>query len=628
MKKLTTISIFIFTILFSFTVVAQQMRSLRSGNKINIPKKIQKLVTDPLPAGKYTVGSGGDFPTIDSAFNKLSVDGIAGPVTLFLIDTLYTAPNDSSFTLVGPISGAGPNSKIILTPATNDVTIVGNGPAVLSFNSVSYLIIGYSGIRPSPSLKIHALYNPKFQWNDCVDFLNNSNHNLVELVIATSEDISRGSIGIAFWINDINATSGPDSNLICLNNIKKASIGIFVSGLMQNAVKRPIGNMIVNNSVGSETDSMITWGIQTEYCQNTTIKGNSVQNVRHYINNSFAVVSFGINSYWCNSSEIFNNKVYNISDNNSYYGAAGILLSGSAGEEGNNNLVYNNMIYDIRNSSVQSTSCAAGINIWNQNNPKIYYNSVYLSNTGSSPSRSSAFNVAEQCPNIDAKNNIFVNTREESLYTASSIYDYSVSNLTTNYNDLYCPQSQNNCVVKIGTSKYNQLIDWQALAKDVNSISEMPNFVNSDLHIDSSTPTNLESHGTPITGIDLDFDGDARGTTSTDIGADEFDGIVSAVETENNLPLEFALSQNYPNPFNPTTKIKYSIASVETHRDASVQLKVYDVLGREAATLVNETKKPGEYEIEFNAATLPSGVYFYQLKAGEFIQTKKMILLK
>ena len=101
------------------------------------------------------------------------------------------------------------------------------------------------------------------------------------------------------------------------------------------------------------------------------------------------------------------------------------------------------------------------------------------------------------------------------------------------------------------------------------------------------------------------------------------------------IPTAFALEQNYPNPFNPTTAIKYSIPVLETHlpagrqgRDASVQLRIYDILGREVATLVNETKAPGNYEVNFNASNLASGVYFYQLKAGEFILTKKMILLK
>jgi hypothetical protein len=80
---------------------------------------------------------------------------------------------------------------------------------------------------------------------------------------------------------------------------------------------------------------------------------------------------------------------------------------------------------------------------------------------------------------------------------------------------------------------------------------------------------------------------------------------------------------NYPNPFNPSTKIEFRIANF-----GFVLLKVYDVLGNEVATLVNEDKPAGIYEVEFNAVTLPSGVYFYQLRAGSFIQTKKMILIK
>ena len=107
--------------------------------------------------------------------------------------------------------------------------------------------------------------------------------------------------------------------------------------------------------------------------------------------------------------------------------------------------------------------------------------------------------------------------------------------------------------------------------------------------------------------------------------------IVVSVREEQIQPEGFYLSQNYPNPFNPVTKIKYSIPYVETRHASSLQivtLKIYDLLGREVATLVEEEKPAGEYEIEFNAANLPSGIYFYQLKAGQYSETKKMILLK
>lgn len=86
---------------------------------------------------------------------------------------------------------------------------------------------------------------------------------------------------------------------------------------------------------------------------------------------------------------------------------------------------------------------------------------------------------------------------------------------------------------------------------------------------------------------------------------------------------KFVLVQNYPNPFNPSTKIEYSIAE-----NSFVSLKVYDILGNEVAELVNEYKSMGEYQIEFNAAELPSGIYFYTLVSGNYISTKKLILLK
>lgn len=103
---------------------------------------------------------------------------------------------------------------------------------------------------------------------------------------------------------------------------------------------------------------------------------------------------------------------------------------------------------------------------------------------------------------------------------------------------------------------------------------------------------------------------------------------VSGDENFTNLN-NFVLEQNYPNPFNPVTSIEYVVASIEF-----VSLKVYDVLGNEVVTLVNEEKQPGVYKVEFSIVgtsrdlSLTSGIYFYQLKAGSFIQTNKMVYLK
>ncbi len=102
------------------------------------------------------------------------------------------------------------------------------------------------------------------------------------------------------------------------------------------------------------------------------------------------------------------------------------------------------------------------------------------------------------------------------------------------------------------------------------------------------------------------------------------------VENETFEPYSFTLYQNYPNPFNSTTKIKFTISGKAENYSAPyfVSLKVYNILGNEIATLVNETKSSGNYEINFNAIGLASGMYFYTLKVGNYSETKKLILLK
>jgi hypothetical protein len=113
----------------------------------------------------------------------------------------------------------------------------------------------------------------------------------------------------------------------------------------------------------------------------------------------------------------------------------------------------------------------------------------------------------------------------------------------------------------------------------------------------------------------------------------DFDGTFSysnEVEVDMSFPQIFSLEQNYPNPFNPSTSIKYTIPNVTLSgvEGSRVILKIYDLLGNQIATLVNENKPAGNYEVSFNAKNLSSGTYFYKLQAGSFVETKKMILLR
>ena len=121
------------------------------------------------------------------------------------------------------------------------------------------------------------------------------------------------------------------------------------------------------------------------------------------------------------------------------------------------------------------------------------------------------------------------------------------------------------------------------------------------------------------------FINDAKGWAVGELGTIiTYDGPVTFESSNSKVPIEYSLSQNYPNPFNPSTTIEYSIPE-----RTNVKLTVINIVGEEVTTLVNRTMDAGNYSVEFSAkGGLPSGVYFYSLQAGNFMTSKKMVLLK
>ena len=137
---------------------------------------------------------------------------------------------------------------------------------------------------------------------------------------------------------------------------------------------------------------------------------------------------------------------------------------------------------------------------------------------------------------------------------------------------------------------------------------------------EQTTPTTNNLNSIYFTSL---FNGWAVGTDGTILHTTNSGTTFIETTYSTAQPIDFVLQQNYPNPFNPSTKISWQspVSSWQT-------LKVYDVLGKEVATLVNEYKPRGRYEVEFDASHLSSGVYYYQLRAGEYVEIKKMILMK
>ena len=127
--------------------------------------------------------------------------------------------------------------------------------------------------------------------------------------------------------------------------------------------------------------------------------------------------------------------------------------------------------------------------------------------------------------------------------------------------------------------------------------------------------------------VDVDGDGDidvlSASFVDDKIAWYENSGSVGVESISNEIPSEFNLNQNYPNPFNPATIIRFSIPE-----ESFVRIKVFNTLGEEITTLINENIVAGNYEVEFDASKLPSGIYFYKLQSETFIEAKKMVFMK
>jgi photosystem II stability/assembly factor-like uncharacterized protein len=223
---------------------------------------------------------------------------------------------------------------------------------------------------------------------------------------------------------------------------------------------------------------------------------------------------------------------------------------------------------------------------------------------------------------VDNKNNIFASSDAGLLRSSDSglSWDTVSSDFITPYvtsitgnstNQLYCTVRTNSGPVQYAYyASYDDGIIWVDISEDMPSPG-------TSLAMDTSGYLYC---GTEYTGV-------YRSSSPT-----------TGITIESEKKLSYLLEQNYPNPFNPTTKIKFTIPSVETtRRVVFTTLKVYDILGNEIATLVNEELSAGEYEVEFGASSgssfrlvrnLTSGIYFYTLRAGDFIQTKKMVVIK
>jgi hypothetical protein len=269
-------------------------------------------------------------------------------------------------------------------------------------------------------------------------------------------------------------------------------------------------------------------------------------------------------------------------------------------------------------------------------NVNLYHNSIHVPAVALTDSIYGIFVNSTLAPGaiVNVKNNIIaVNAGMDSSYCIARVG--VAGSFVSDWNALSAGAK-----TKIGfwqTSELATLANWQtASSQDARSkiVNPAATFGGAgqwsgptNLHF-VSKPSNLFA-ALPVGGITKDIDGDTRGSFPY-IGADEIAGspLTSVERMSEGTPLSFALHANYPNPFNPTTNIRYAIA-----KSAHVTLAVFNVLGQKIATLVDGNAEAGSYSIHWNGTfdsgvKAASGVYYYTLRAGDFTETRSMVLTK
>jgi hypothetical protein len=606
--------------------------------------------------GTKIIGGTGtpDYPTLTAAITALNTNHASGTVT-FLINGDLTEPGSPEITdtaLVGankliikPNAGKTP-TVTFTTVATSGsrsnagLTITGNS---ISFGSVGNITIDGSNTANGTTQDMTFAISDATNGRYLIRLSGNTDNVTIKnlKLVPTALKPASASGNRTYGINCLAMASGAADNLTIANcTIVGSSTSAFYYGIYKpdgGSLPAGTGLTITGNAIVAQHKGMNIWYA----AGTTTISNNTISIVgalSGYVQNSVNGVYV---EAWSGTCNIFNNRIVTlkaqVTAQTSLKPLYGILLYNPTGEApaGQTANVYNNFISDFYYigdaASYPSEINGIAVDAYGQT-VNVYHNSIYINSTNITSNPVYGVRVYDDSlQTANLKNNIIVN-----MVNYDSAYAIYRGAMTTNaainsdYNDLYVGGANAN-IGLYGATKCKTLANWQTTSKqDANSKNVNP--ANpfgaagqlksvTDLHWVSAPSASFV--GAPIAGYTTDIDGEARSATIPTMGADE-PGAATGVETEgSSRPQAFSLEQNYPNPFNPSTTIRYSM-----WQTGRASLKVFDMLGREVAILLDEMKSPGTYQVVWNARKIPSGVYFYKLNIGGITQTRTMQVVK
>ena len=456
---------------------------------------------------------------------------------------------------------------------------------------------------------------------------------------------------------------GGNSDFVTLKNFNLYMSANNFEGIEQDGdpVAGTSDNLLIDNlEIGTATvccsDGVALWGNDASAVTNATVKNctiyarrrgittyyiskNLYENNTIYITNARADRGFycgvyitGDNGTQSDTTWIVGNKILKLDLNTTASGttryASGVIMYGYASTV---NIVNNFIATNSKQVGTTNQNKVYGIafgGFWGGGTCNIFYNTIVVNADTLTGYRacigidSTSWTPTAFTTNI--KNNILVN--EQNVSKGYGLLLWSpLATITSDYNN-----------IKVGSSAYAgnyqgtlcaTLADWQTASfQDLSSKSVAVNFVsNTDLHLTGASLGDKNLSGIPLADWTKDIDGQARNATNPYMGADEDPAhpLTGVAVMDDATPKAYRLSQNYPNPFNPTTQIEFAIA-----KQGFTTLKVYDLLGREIATLVEGVLPVGNYKTTFDGARFSSGTYIYVLTSGSERLVQKMLLTK
>jgi hypothetical protein len=572
-------------------------------------------------SGTRTIGGASpDFPTLRAAIDTLNARGVgAGGITFIIRNGVY---NETDSLSIVNLNSSAANPVVFRADAGSTIVInflIRNRHWGIRIQNSDYITFDGSSGGTDTGKRITLNGNRINETDEYfTTYISNGSDfcTFKNLIITHQNNAANTGFSLpVYWSTFQVALPDAGMNGLSLMNCRivgGGTYGVFLDG-------DPVTKKIRNASIaGNQILDFARFGvILNADVDSVSILGNQIFQTRR---GRSAVYGINVESSTCSNTLIRNNDIRNLQPD-SLAGAFGIFL----GTGSQQNTLINNVIY-LTPQPTANTSY--GIYALTSGGNRVFHNSVYMGGVSTRTVSSYAFRSTADTGNDSLVNNIFVNARSGSTSPHFAMrVDTSLTLVRSDNNFLSVlsdSAGDNRFVAQVGARLCNTLTDLQLVPgyapRDGASRTGDPLWNQPLLTLQAGSP--CINAAQPIAFIPNDRFGNPR-VGVPDIGAYEFQGSSSAQNEGRGGIRAFKLEQNYPNPFNPSTAIRYQVSG-----SSDVRLEVFDMLGRKVSTLVSERQSAGTYQINFNAATLSSGIYFYRLTNGTATDVKKMMLAK